>query len=77
MKKKVLSILLAALMVLPALTACSESAQNTDQPANTGTDVQASSDVGAAEETPETEFAAVQTDAPAADIKQPVLRAIV
>ena len=39
MKKKVLSILLAALMVLPALTACSESAQNTDQPAKTGTDV--------------------------------------
>ena len=66
MKKKVLSILLAALMVLPALTACSESAQNTDQPAKTGTDVQASSDVGAAEETPETEFtrAMVKDDLP-------------
>ncbi len=66
MKKKVLCILLAALMVLPALTACSESAQNTDQPAKTGTDVQASSDVGAAEETPETEFtrAMVKDDLP-------------
>jgi ABC-type glycerol-3-phosphate transport system substrate-binding protein len=63
--KKALCILLALLMLLPALAACSESKENTDTPANTPSDAsdQTSADVPGSEGEEETESPTAHWDA--------------